>query len=72
MDTEPTERSTGKIFGAHEWSEWFDRLAMSLFGMTGSAFETAYLAGSLAHSGPAQDLGAMIQLIHKIKQPVGN
>jgi hypothetical protein len=59
-----------RVFGVDDWNAWLERLASGLFGMSGREFEAAYEAGRLADSGRAQDLGAMLPLIRKLRQRV--
>lgn len=59
-----------RVFGLAEWTAWLDRLAHSIFGMTGEQFEEAFKEGRLANSGPAQDLGSILPLITELRQRV--
>jgi hypothetical protein len=68
MQNKIDSESVQHIFGVDDWNRWLDHLANRLLGMTGSEFEAAFDSGSLARSGPAQDLGSMLPLIRKLRQ----
>lgn len=66
-----SNKEPARIFGLSDWGAWLDRMAGSLFGMSGAEFEAAYQAGSLLDSGPAHDLAAMLPLIRRLKGAKG-
>ncbi len=62
-----TKQAPGRVFGLTEWTEWLDRLARALWGISGPEFERAYAAGDFSDSGPARDLGSFLPLLAKLR-----
>jgi hypothetical protein len=63
-----SQPSEPRIFGLREWLAWLDRLATSLFGMTGDEFESAWHEGKLVESKIASDLASMLPLIDRLRR----
>jgi hypothetical protein len=57
-----------RIFGLVEWERWLDQLAKGILGLSGAEFEKAYMSRALTRSGSAQDLGAVLMLIQKLRK----
>jgi hypothetical protein len=68
MSTIKSATSEPRIYGLREWLAWLDRLSISIFGMTGSEFESAWTSGSLAYSEIAIDLASLLPLINRLRQ----
>jgi len=56
------------VFGLSDWTAWLDRLARSIYGMSGPEFEAAYAAGTFAPSSVADDLGSVLPLIRRLRE----
>lgn len=56
------------VFGLNDWTAWLDRLARSIFGMTGLEFEAAWKDGALVGNGIASDLASMLPLINRLRE----
>lgn len=57
-----------RIYGLREWLAWLDRLATSIFGMSGAEFESAWAAGNFAESEIASDLASILPLIDRLRR----
>jgi hypothetical protein len=55
------------MFGLTEWINWLNGMTMRAFGMSATEFEQNYVAGAFRGSGHAQDLGSVLELIHRIR-----